>query len=80
MLITYGVGMLIGAQVAGNVYNRFLGGAQTLTLAQWQQFWWIPAGFAALVMVFFALSFHDRGVDAKRATVGDAAAPLLAEP
>ena len=28
VLVTYGVGMLIGAQVAGNVYNRFLGGDQ----------------------------------------------------
>ena len=80
VLITYGVGMLIGAQVAGNVYNRFLGGATALTLEQWQSFWWIPAGFAALVMIFFALTFRDRGVDAKRAAVTDASAPLLAEP
>jgi len=79
VLITYGVGMLIGAQVAGNVYNRFLGGASALTLEQWQSFWWIPAGFAALVLIFFALTFHDR-VDAKRAAVTDASAPLLAEP
>jgi len=27
VLVTYGIGMLIGAQVAGNVYNRLLGGA-----------------------------------------------------
>jgi hypothetical protein len=27
VLVTYGVGMLIGAQVAGNVYNSFLGDA-----------------------------------------------------
>jgi nucleoside transporter len=65
VLVTYGVGMLIGAQVAGNVYNRFLAGAPTLTLPQWNRFWWIPAAFAALVMVFFALAFHDRQVEAK---------------
>ena len=63
VLITYGVGMLIGAQIAGNAYNRFLGGATGLTLPQWQQFWWLPAGFAALVTVFFALAFRDRAVD-----------------
>ena len=33
VLVTYGVGMLIGAQIAGNVYNRFLAGAPALTLA-----------------------------------------------
>jgi nucleoside transporter len=60
VLVTYGVGMLIGAQVAGNVYNRFLAGGTTLSLDQWQRFWWLPAGFAAAVMVFFALAFHDR--------------------
>jgi nucleoside transporter len=60
VFVTYGVGMVIGAQVAGAVYNGFLGGATQLTLDQWQQFWWLPAGFAALVAVFFAVFFHDR--------------------
>lgn len=59
VLITYGVGMLIGAQVAGAVYNSFLENADTLTLMQWQNFWWIPAVFAAFVLVFFVLAFHD---------------------
>jgi nucleoside transporter len=60
VFVTYGVGMLIGAQVAGLVYNSFLGDAPQLTLPQWQQFWWIPAIFAAVVMVFFAVAFRDR--------------------
>src|SRR5919109_1995744 len=38
VLVTYGVGMLIGAQIAGNVFNRFLGGASRLTLEQWSSF------------------------------------------
>jgi nucleoside transporter len=59
VLITYGVGMLIGAQIAGRVHGRFLGGAQALTLDQWARFWWLPAGFAAAVLVFFALAFHE---------------------
>jgi nucleoside transporter len=63
VLVTYGVGMLIGAQIAGNVYNRFLAGAPGLTLPQWQQFWWLPAGFAAAVTLFFTLAFRDRAVD-----------------
>jgi nucleoside transporter len=59
VLITYGVGMLIGAQIAGNVFNRFLGGAAALTLEQWQRFWYLPAGFAAAVLVLFALFFRE---------------------
>ncbi|NNE46266.1 MAG: MFS transporter [Rhodothermales bacterium] len=60
VFVTYGVGMLIGAQVAGNIFNRFLGGADALNLAQWQDFWFVPAGFAALVMVLFAFLFNDK--------------------
>ncbi|MGH7465844.1 MAG: MFS transporter [Longimicrobiales bacterium] len=62
VLITYGVGMLIGAQVAGNVYRRVLGDATSLTLDQWRGFWYIPAAFAAAVLVFFVLMFRDRTV------------------
>jgi nucleoside transporter len=65
VLVTYGVGMLIGAQLAGNVYNRFLAGAANLSLPQWQRFWWLPAAFAAAVLLFFTLAFHDR-VDERR--------------
>ena len=74
VLVTYGVGMLIGAQIAGNVYNRFLAGSTALTLEQWQSFWWIPAAFAAAVMVFFAVAFNDR-VDEPAAA--GAAAPAV---
>jgi hypothetical protein len=56
--VTYGVGMLIGAQIAGRVYNRFLGGATALTLPLWRSFWILPAAFAAAVLVFFAVSFR----------------------
>jgi len=65
VLVTYGVGMLIGAQIAGNVYNRFLAGAPALTLPQWNRFWWLPAAFAAAVTLFFTLAFYDR-VDERR--------------
>ena len=66
VFVTYGVGMLIGAQVAGNVYNRFLGGAAALTLDQWRSFWILPAAFAAVILIFFALAFHDREAEVKR--------------
>jgi nucleoside transporter len=74
VFVTYGVGMLIGAQVAGNVYNRFLAGAPALSLEQWQSFWLLPAAFAAVVLVFFGLAFRDPEVEARRRARASAAA------
>jgi hypothetical protein len=74
VLVTYGVGMLIGAQIAGRVYGRFLGGAQALTLDQWARFWWLPAGFAAAVLIFFAVAFRE---DSRVATGAPVRAPAV---
>ncbi len=60
LFVTYGVGMLVGAQIAGLVYDGFLKTAPSLTLPQWQQFWWIPAIFAAAVLLLFIVSFRER--------------------
>ncbi len=63
VLLTYGLGMLVGAQLAGRLYNYFLGSQSTLTPDQWQQFWMIPAIFAAVVLLFFILTFRDRVIE-----------------
>lgn len=60
VLVTYGLGMFIGAQIAGNVFNGFLDGADALTPDLWQSFWWIPAAFAAVIMLFFTFTFNDK--------------------
>ena len=60
VFVTYGVGMLVGAQIAGMVYDRFLGDAQALTLQQWQSFWWIPAIFALAVLFLFIVLFRSK--------------------
>lgn len=65
VLITYGVGMLIGAQIAGAVFNSFLGDAEALTLSQWYDFWWIPAAFAGLILLFFIFTFNDKVIEDK---------------
>jgi nucleoside transporter len=75
VLITYGVGMLIGAQVAGRVYNNMLGGASALTLDQWRGFWYFPAIFAAGVLVFFVVLFRDRTAVDGEAAPGTVAVP-----
>ncbi len=80
VFITYGVGMLIGAQVAGNLYNVFLGDAGALTLDQWQSFWFIPAAFAAAVMVFFILTFNDRVAPEEVAPMAQPAPETPVEP
>jgi len=60
VLVTYGLGMMIGAQAAGELFNGFLGDSGALTLGQWKQFWFVPAAFAAVIMVGFAFLFNDR--------------------
>ena len=59
VLVTYGLGMFVGAQIAGALFNGFLGGALALTLERWHDFWLVPAGFALLVLVLFLLCFKD---------------------
>src|ERR1043166_3627893 len=71
VLVTYGIGMLIGAQVAGNVYNRMLGGAASLTLDRWPSFWVLPAGFAAVVLLLFAVLFRPGGARAPQPVAAD---------
>ena len=59
VLVTYGLGMFIGAQIAGALFNGFLGDATALTLERWQSFWLVPAGFALAVLLLFMLAFRD---------------------
>jgi hypothetical protein len=62
VLVTYGLGMLIGAQLSGEIFNLivepFLNSPDILV--KFQEFWFIPSVFAALVMVMFGMLFNDR--------------------
>lgn len=60
VLVTYGLGMFIGAQIAGALFNAFLGDASVLTLVRWQEFWLLPAGFAFAVFLLFVFTFRDQ--------------------
>lgn len=60
VLVTYGIGMLVGAQIAGMVYDNLLNGATSLTAANWVYFWWLPAIFAAAVALMFLLLFKEK--------------------
>ena len=55
VLLTYGVGMLAGAQISGWIFNRIV--PDPTLLASWQPFWTLPAAFALAVMLYFTLTF-----------------------
>lgn len=56
-LMTWGVGYLIGSNVANAVQVGTGEGAGP----QWQTFWLMPAGFAAVTAIIFLIAFRDRG-------------------
>ncbi len=56
-LATYGVGMLIGFAVAGQVTESF----KTAEGHNWQQVWMVPAGIAVAILIFFMIFFKDEG-------------------
>ena len=59
-LATYGVGMLVGFWVAGQITDNYAGD----TGHAWQQIWLFPAAFAAVVLVLFLLIFKKEEVKA----------------
>ncbi len=71
VLATYGVGLGIGAQIIGWINNAIKGSQDALTLGQWQTFWWIPAAFAALILVQFLFLFRDKVEGSEETGVGE---------
>jgi len=54
-MFTYGIGMLLGSQISGALYNRLVAGQPVP--AVWVTFWWIPAVAAAAIALIFLVSF-----------------------
>jgi len=71
VFVTLGVGMLIGAQIAGEWFNSIVNTVKNASqnsvgiLKAWQSFWIIPAVLAGIVMVGFAILFNDKVADEK---------------
>jgi len=62
VLMTYGVGMLIGAQISGWLFNSIVIDSGAQAMQQWQNFWFAPAAFAGLVLIFFILFFKEKKI------------------
>jgi hypothetical protein len=58
VLFTYGLGMLIGSQISGAVFNRSVTAQGAEALVQWQHFWWMPAIAAVVIAAIFFFTFH----------------------
>jgi nucleoside transporter len=67
VLATYGLGMLIGSQIAGYLFNGMITAQGKEALMQWQNFWYVPAILALAVLIFFTVFFKDKEVDKKAA-------------
>jgi nucleoside transporter len=61
-LVTYGVGMYIGAIIAGHVVESYqiLGQDGAITGHDWVHIWWIPALLALVVLILFAIFFKEK--------------------
>jgi len=58
VMFTYGIGMLLGSQISGALYNHLVAGQ--VSAASWGLFWWIPAIAAAVIAVLFLFTFKYR--------------------
>ena len=59
-LVTYGVGMLIGAWVSGPVVDLHARTVGDAVLHDWKAIWLWPAAMAFVVIVLFALLFKEK--------------------
>jgi MFS family permease len=59
ILVTQGIGMLVGAQVSAGLYARIVQGREADVLQGWQQYWLIPCIAAAVIMVLFGVLFSN---------------------
>ena len=62
VLVTYGLGMLVGAQLSGLLFNDIVGAANATSpsaLGAYQKFWLWPCIFAAVIFAIFVIFFRD---------------------
>jgi nucleoside transporter len=60
VLVTQGLGMFVGAQAFGKLVSHFTTGPATAQVTDWKMVWFVPAGFAALIMFVFVTAFREK--------------------
>lgn len=59
VLLTQGLGMLIGAQIFGKIFAKYTTTVDEVTTTDWQQVWVYPAAFAMVILVVFVVLFKN---------------------
>ena len=60
ILVTQGIGMLVGAQLAGQLKAKYVAGSGDALVASWQHYWWILAALAGVITLLFFLFFREK--------------------
>ncbi|MBC3944093.1 MFS transporter [Erwinia persicina] len=58
VMFTYGIGMLLGSQISGALYNHLFTAGSPHALSSWTTFWLIPAVAALVIAAIFLFSFR----------------------
>jgi len=58
-LVTYGIGMTIGQNTAGQTVNWFTSGTGDAAVINWFGVWMTPTALALATLVFFTLFFRE---------------------
>ncbi len=71
--ITLGLGMYIGSRLSGLVVDHFttLNEAKEVVARNWKLIWLTPAAMSGVVMILFALFFHENGKEEKTEGAGN---------
>ena len=65
ILVTQGIGMLVGAQIAAKLFRVLVQGQEGDVLLAWRQYWLVPCIAAVLVTILFALLFKKPAQDSE---------------
>jgi nucleoside transporter len=63
VLITQGLGMLIGAQVVGRIVNHYTTGPVDAPIIAWKTVWIIPCIAAGAILLIFLAMFRENSAD-----------------
>ena len=60
VLVTQGLGMMVGNQLFPRLVKHFTSGPEGAQVTDWKMVWFVPAGFAALIMFVFVAAFREK--------------------